>query len=525
MISTVSNQSRRRRALRTALATAAAACLTLTACGTDTADDGGTSPVAAEQSIRFGFSSEPPPMSTTGGTASTVSYQLYGLVHRGVMMYGPDGDVIPALAESVQEVDPVTYEIALRPDLTFQDGTPITADNVQTALLHYADPANSARSYAGMQYVESVDSDGDRLATVHLSSPNSSFLEYLADPSAFIAPAEAYQADAEATIGAGPFQLESWDEGVGLTLTKYDGYDDAAAVDLDQVDVTFYPDATARVNALLSGDLDFIDYVPWESYEQISSTEGYQLDGAVGVFQSVLFNVQDGPFSDPLLRQAVAYAVNRDNSVEAGFFGHGEPLYGVPGTGRAGENLWSDDPDRARELLAEAGYDEGELTVHLLSNSTYVFLQDLGLSVQSDLEAVGFNVEFTSPDWATFTEEAVAGNYDLIVQGNIGNVQDPAAWLPVLVQPPPAANTSFGYQNDELDQALADALAATSAEEKDDALARAYAIIADDVPFASLNQRMQSYALSENVQGFTVMPGFAQPYSVNNFVDVTMATE
>ncbi|MFT4029898.1 MAG: ABC transporter substrate-binding protein [Protaetiibacter sp.] len=461
-------------------------------------------------------------MSTTGGTASTVSYQLYGLVHRGLMIYGEDGTVEPALAESYEQVDDTTYDFVLRDGLSYQDGTAVTADDVRNSLLHYADPANSARSYAGMKYIESIDVADDTHLTINLSTANSSFLEYLADPSAFVVPESELEADAEATIGAGPFSLEDWDAGVGLTLTKFDGYYGADDVTLDEIDVTFYSDATARVNALLSGDVDFIDYVPWESYEQINGTSGYSTMGANGVFQSVFFNVVDGPFSDPLLRQAVAYAINRDNATEAAFFGYGESLYGIPGSDEVGENLWSYDPEKAEELLAEAGYSAGELSIHLASNSTYSFLQDLALSVQADLEAVGFTVEFTNPDWATFTEQALAGEYDVMIQGNIGNVQDPAAWLPRLVQAPAEANKSFGYSNAELDEILAEALAESDADAKSELLDEAYTIIGEDVPFATINQRTQSYGVSDRVTGFTVMPGFTQPYSVNNLIHVSM---
>jgi len=510
---------RRRSSFLAVTALAVTAALALAGC---TAGESAPE-LAADQTLRFGFSAEPPKMSATGGTPSTVSYQLYGLVHRGLMTYGADGSVEPGLAESYEQTSPTSYDFVLRNGLTFQDGSPVTAQDVSNSLLHYSLPETSARSYAGMRYIESIDVADDTHLTINLTSANSSFLEYLADPTAFIVPEAALEPDAEATIGAGPFQLDDWDPGVGLKLTRFDGYYGAGDVQLDEIDVTFYSDATARVNALLSGDVDFIDYVPWESYDQINATEGYATTGAVGVFQSAFFNVVDGPFSDPLLREAVAYAINRDNATDAAFFGFGDALYGIPGADESGQDLWSYDPERARELLAEAGYGPGELTIHLASNSTYSFLQDLALSVQADLEAVGFVVDFTNPDWATFTEQAVAGQYDLMIQGNIGNVQDPAAWLPRLVQAPAEANKSFGYSNPELDEILAAALAETDPDAKADLLAQAYEIIAEDVPFATINQRMQSYGASSRVTGFTVMPGFTQPYSVNNLVSVAMA--
>lgn len=519
-----------RRRIAGALAAVLTAGLALAGCAADQGSTqapggnqtpGDTQPPAAEQVLRFGFSSEPPRPSTFGGTGSTVSYQLYGLMHRGLMTYSGKGEVVPALAETVEQVDSLTYKFKLHDGLTYHDGTPLVADDVRAALLWYADPANSARSYPGVRFIKDIAIASDTEFTITLNSVNLSFLEYLADPSAFIVPQNQLSADVEATNGAGPFKLESWDEGVGLVLTKFDGFYGADDVTLDRIDVSFYSDATARVNALLSGDVDFIDYVPWESYDQLEAS-GFVVHGEVGVFQSAIFNVEKGPFADPKLRLAVAYALNRENATAAAFFGHGTSLFGVPGSGPTGENLWEYNPERAKELLAEAGYANGGPKVHLLSNSTYVFLRDLALSVQADLEAVGFEVEFTSPDWPTFTEEAVAGKYDVTVQGNVGNVQDPAGWLPRLVQPPPEANKSFGYSNADLDAALAEALAAEDAGARQAALDRAYKLIGEDVPFATINQRMQAYAYTDRVSGFEVMLGFTQPYSVNNLINVTI---
>ncbi|MFD5863142.1 ABC transporter substrate-binding protein [Streptomyces chartreusis] len=515
-------KSRRGRGrLRLAAAAAvSAAVLLLSACSGSSGTGGNESP-SANQVLKFGFSGEPPKPTTIGGTASTTSYELYGLMHRGVMMYSGDGNVVPALAQTAKQTGPTSYSFTLRSGLKFQDGSPLTAKNVKSCLLHYADPANSARSYAGMKYIKSIDVTGDRNFTVNLSSPNSSFLEFLADPSAFMVPDSELKQGSQANTGAGPYKLTNWKNGVGLTLKKWDGYYGAKDVKLQQIDVSFYLDATARVNALQSGDVDFIDYVPWESFDQLKGA-GYTVNGSIGVFQSALFNVTRAPFDNPLVRQAVAYSINRDNATKAAFFGNGTPLFGVPESGSAGEKLWSYDPAKAKSLLKQAGYNDGGPTVQLLSNSTFTFLQDVATSLQADLEAVGFKVRMTSPDWNTSTAQALKGNYDVTVVGNIGNVTDPAAWLPVFVQPPAASNKSFGYNNKKLNAALDAALGATDKATKQQKLEQAYAIIKKDAPFAPINQRMQAYAYNANVAGFDVMKGFTQPYSINNLTSVYM---
>ena len=162
----------------------------------------------------------------------------------------------------------------------------------------------------------------------------------------------------------------------------------------------FYADGEARTNALLSGDVDIIDYVTWENFDRVEDA-GFEMTSTNGPFQYVQFNVEDTPFADPKVRQAVAYALNRENSVTAAFQSHGEPLFGLsipendPAYSEDLEHLWEYDPEKAKDLLAEAGYEDG-FDATLLSTSQYTFLQDNALSVQDDLEAIGINVDVST---------------------------------------------------------------------------------------------------------------------------------
>lgn len=513
------NSRKMRRTLAT-LAAGTAAVLALTACGGggSDGDSGGSLPgkPVADGTLTMGLSTEPAHL-YAGKDSGNVGYMMYALLHRGLMAYDNEGTLVEGLAESYEQVDPTTYEFKLRPDLQFSDGSDLTSEDVAKTLEYLANPDSAAHVFAGVKGIESIDTPDAQTAVVHLSNPNNAFLQYLAAPTAGILPQESLSDEVDAWIGAGPFVLEEHNSGTEMVLKRNDSFYAADEVGLETLNLVFYPDGAARTNALLSGDVDLIDYVPWEDFDRVKSLPGITLDAQDGPFMYLHFNVTDGPMADPKVRQAVAHAVNRENAVVAGFSGHGSPLYGMPiqsddpNYDAAWETMWEYDPEKSKALLAEAGYDDG-LKLSLLTSAQYAFHQDTGLSVQADLEAVGIDVELKNPDWPTRVEEGNAGNYDIAVSGNVGIVTD-LSYILSFVDGPANYTRSFGYSNPELNAALTEGVQAIDAAEQKAAYDRARGIMIDDVPLTSVNSRAQGFAYTENVGGFKNLPGFLTFYA------------
>lgn len=476
------------------------------------------------QTLVFGLSAEPA-SPITGMQQGGAVNQLLTMVHRGLMTYDEKGAVVPGLAESVDTPDPTTYVFTLRPDLTFHDDTPLTAENVKNSLDYYRDPANGSQLAAGLKDITDITADGETV-TITLAQPNTAFLQYLALPFAAIVPDASLNADTPNWVGAGPFEMTDLEEGIGLTVEKSDNYYDADDVALDSIEVKFYPDGEARTNALLSGDVDMIEYVPWENFQRVSDA-GLTVDAQQGPFQYVQFNVTDGPFADPKVRQAVAYALNRENAVTAAFQSNGAPLDGIiipetdPAYDPSSAELWSYDPEKAKDLLAEAGYPDG-FSATLLSTSQYTFLQDNALSVQEDLRAVGIDVTLDAPDWSTRVSKGNSGEYDLAVSGDAGVITDPSYLLNWVVDSR-NFNVGWGYSNETLRGLIEDGLRAA---DDDAAKKEIYEQIADiwaeDVPFASINTREQAYAYNDKVKGFETLPGFLVFYSSLNLAHASV---
>ena len=444
-----------------------------------------------------------------GAAQFIVNQQL----HRGLVKFDESGTIVPALAESYEAVDPSTYSFKLREGLTFHDGSPIDSATVKASLEYLANKSTGAAIYSALSTLESIETPDALTVVVHLSKPNASFLDYLGDPNAGISPAAALASGAANWIGAGPFKLEKNDSGVGLTLVKADTYYDKDAVALDGVKFIFYPDSSARTNALIAGDVDMIDFVGWEDFERVEADANLVLDAVPGPFVYALFNVEHAPFDNPKVRQAIAHAINRDNVVAAAFYGHGTPLNGIPvspGNDRfdpkMGE-LWDYNPARARELLAEAGVEKG-LKISLLTSSTYSFFRDMALSMQADLKEVGIEAELDAPDWPTYTASKNGGKYNIAVAGGAPSVTGPVYLQAYSIGGPASSFGSYGFDAKEI-------VAHIQAGEAigDDAAARpeymkAVELIRDQVPFLPVAQRSQAFAYSRKVEGFKNVPGF-----------------
>ncbi|MEU1259321.1 ABC transporter substrate-binding protein [Streptomyces chartreusis] len=505
----------RRRALLLAPVTVAV-CALLAACTASTSLSGESASPApsARQILRVGLSNEPPPV-VVGADIGGAGYSLDALIARGLMLWDSNGKVVPALAKTAKTIDTKTYQFTLRSGLKFNDGSPLTADNVKDTLLYLRQSKNAARTLKGMSNIETIDARGDQV-TVHLKTGDPDFLQYLADPTAFIAPKSSLVGNVIAYVGDGPFMVKDMQKGVKMTLVKNPHFYDASSVKLKEIELVYYPDDQARTNAITSGEVNLIDYVPWSSFAAIQSTSNLTLDAVFGPMMDIEFNVTKGPFANPLVRQAVAYAANRENVIKAAFFGNAKPNYGIPlgSTSpyytKANQNLWSYDPGKAKKLLAQAGYPNG-FSATLLTTSQYLFHQDTALSIQADLKKIGIDVTLKNPDWATRQQASTSGAYDVKINGWSGIVTSPA-YIEAQLGGPNVAK-SYDYNNPDLAAALARGRTGTTDAERKAGYAKAFALMQSDVPFVPLAQREQGFAFDSKVKGFKNIPGFASFYS------------
>ncbi|MDR5701853.1 ABC transporter substrate-binding protein [Agromyces aerolatus] len=324
--------------------------------------------------------------------------------------------VQPNLAEGYEQVDDLTYDITLRDDVTFHDGSPFTAADVIATfdrISNDEDLASKQRSYvANVASVEELDEHAVRFT---LTQPDASFIKVLATliyitPGAVIAEGGATEFGRN-PVGTGPFKLESWNEGDSVVLAaNCDYYGDEPIP--SGVEFRFISEPATQISSLQSGEIDIATAVTSDLAASLESSADVEVRSIEGNQTNwISMNTKEGPFADERVRQAMNYAVDKDAITDQLLGGYGTAagqLYASSVFGFSpGVEAYPYDPDRAAELLAEAGYGPGEVQVEFVN-----FREELNpvwQAVAANLGDAGFDVSTTfDPNY--FADVWQAGN-------------------------------------------------------------------------------------------------------------------
>ncbi|KGE00235.1 ABC transporter substrate-binding protein [Rhizobium sp. YS-1r] len=477
-----------------------------------------TTTALAGGTLYFGLSAEPSTLDTIiqpGTAGRTVKLAM----HRGLVNYGIDGKISPELAENYEiSPDAKEYTFHLR-DAKFHDGSPVTAADVKASLERILDPKGKGAFRNELSIISGIDTPDVKTVKLKLSQPSVSLMGYLALPESVIVPAAWLAKNADnataSPIGAGPFQFVNWTRGREIVVKKFPGYYKQGKPDLDEVHYVFYGDENTRVNALKSGDVDIIEYVPAKDATALEKGPDTELLTMNGPFMGLQFNTKFEPFSKPEVRQAIAYAVDRSVIINTAFNGLGTPIYGIAipegymGYSAEKANYFSHDIDKAKALLKKAGYPNG-FEARLLASSQYSFHQNTAIAIQSELAKIGIKLTLDLPDWASRMAKANAGDYDFAVLGSLGEITD-ADWLSnyyyggdKLVR----TNNSPYFDDPQINEILDKGRATVNSAERE----KIYGAFVDRAlelsPLVFFMWRHQDYAVRKGVTGFTNMPGF-----------------
>jgi peptide/nickel transport system substrate-binding protein len=326
-------------------------------------------------------------------------------IYDSVVNIGPDGQIQPLLAETVDFPDPLICRIVLRPDRFFQDGTPVTAESVQAAIEHIRDPKTGSLIVDNFAPIESITIVDGRTVKLGLSAP-APYLPAQFAPWLTPFPAGATGSLGETPVGAGPYRFVSWESGERIVLEAAPNYPSDSPKGrpiAKRVVFRFVPDPTTRVADLLSGSASIIRAVP---PDQVSAVEG---GGALVVSQPVtgiafvrIANDVE-PFTDPRVRQALNHAIDVQAIIDALLNGNGARLASLFPEGGLGFDPglapMAFDPELARSLLADAGYPDGFAAdmEHTTDGS-----QAIPEAIVGMLSEVGIDVTLKLVETATF---------------------------------------------------------------------------------------------------------------------------
>jgi len=457
-------------------------------------------------------------------------------VYEGLVKYSPGTvDLMPLLATEVPSLenggisaDGLTYTFKLRQGVKFHDGTDFNAQAVLTSYrrlydktYEHFDATNTSGFFlTGLTNVEAVD---DSTVKFTLGAPNAAFMELsnvysgkVMSPAAIEGqPVERW---ADGSWGTGPFKVKSWDLGVKAELERNEDYW-GTKPNLKTLVFRPIPEPTARVAALLNGEVDMIVVVPPDSIQAVKDNADLVYEQGPSLhYWFIQLNTTVKPFDDVRVRQAVNYAVDKEGLTNDILQGSA-----VPATQPLPAASWSYnpnvagypyDPDKAKQLLSDAGYADGFSTNMIIpqSGSGMIIPVQMNEFIKGNLADVGIDVQIQSFEWVSYLGIWSQGLNDQVTMGNQSIMaSDPyvANFLLSGTFTPADGGWNIGYyENPDVDKLLTDAIATADKEARKQLYYQAWQKITDDAPWIFVCNDLQPMAFKKKVQGYQTNPAY-----------------
>ncbi|ACZ21588.1 ABC-type dipeptide transport system, periplasmic component [Sanguibacter keddieii DSM 10542] len=494
------------RARSAALATAAAGALILTSCSSgESVDLGGGSGTETQGTVlRAAIGGEPDQLDPHR-TSSYFSFQVLENVFDTLVEPDENLEMQPALAESwTVSDDQLTWTFELRDGVTFHDGSDFTADDVVYSYDRIVDEElANAWKFAAVTEVTAVDDD---TVEITVAQPTPNLLSNLGGfkGMAIVSEENVTSGDIQTKpIGTGPFKVDSVVSGDRISLSANADYWGGAPA-LGGVEFSFISEASTALAALRSGEIDWTDVVPDQQVAELESADDLTLETSPSSdYWYLALNENKAPWDDVRVRQAIAYAIDREAIVQATSYGTAqENQLAIPE-----DSVWfteydtySTDLDEAQRLLDEAGFTGG--TLEFLATSDYPETVTAAQIIASNLEPLGIDVQISQPDFSTWLDEQNSGNFDLLMMGWLGNI-DPDDFYYAQHHSTGGSNAQ-GYSNPTVDELLDAGRTETDETARKDLYAQAATIIADEASYIYLYNPSVIQAWSPAVQGYEV---------------------
>jgi peptide/nickel transport system substrate-binding protein len=444
--------------------------------------------------------------------------------------------IIPALATEWGTIDEEgkIWEFKLREGVKFHDGTDFNAEAVKINFDRWMFEDNEYRfpgenfEYWGYMFggypgiVKEVRVVDDFTVQVELNTPSAPFISNLAMPSfAIMSPAafEEYGANVfKNPVGTGPFEFVEWIKDDKIVLKKNENYWKDGYPLLDKMIFRTIPDNSARLLELQAGSIDMMIGVSPDDAQIVEDDPNLDLYLRPSMNVGYMaMNMMKEPFDNPLVRQALNYAVDKQIIIDAFYAGLAEPAKNPIPPSLWGFNDAVEDyeynPEKAIELLAEAGYPDGfdtELWAMPVARPYMPQPKEIATALQQQLAAVGVNAEIVTMDWATYLEKGQNGEHELYLLGWTGDNGDPDNFIYVLLDKDnanigSAGNVSF-YKSDALHEILIAAQMEPVQAERAKLYEEAQIIIHDDAPWVPLVHSTPPIAAKKTVLGYVPHP-------------------
>jgi peptide/nickel transport system substrate-binding protein len=460
----------------------------------------------------------------------SASHTLAGQIYVSLLKYDKDINLVPYAAESYEVLDGgKRLRFKLREDIHWTDGVQLTADDVEFTYRLTIDP-KTPTAYAGnFKLVKEFRKTGKFSFEVTYEQP---FAKALVSWATNILPKHVLEGEnlldtkySRQPVGAGPYMLKEWTAGSQIVLEANPTFFEGKPY-IDRLVYRVIPDMGTQFLELKAGNLDTMGL---DSLQYLYQTSGPGWDGSFRKFSFLSFgytflgfNFKHPFFQDVRVRRAIDYAIDRRELIKGVLYGLGEAANGPykPGTWQYDENVRPRpfDPDKARELLAEAGWTDSDgdgwldkdgkrFAFSIITNQGNSLRIKTGVILQQRLKDVGIQVSLRTVEWAAFIKEFVdKGRFDAIILGwNI--LQDPDIYNVWHSSMAVDGGLNFTrYINPELDGLLERGRHLVRQEERKPLYDRVQEILHDDVPYCFLYVPMSLPIVQARIQNIKAAP-------------------
>ena len=479
------------------------------------------------------------------------SDQRRNVIYEGLLYLNDDLEPEPRLATDYEQTDETTWVFNLREGVQFHDGTEFNAEAVKANIERIVDPAVASSRANIFEMVEEVNIVDDYTVEIVTEYPFAALPNYLAhDAGGMVSKAvidEDYQnaideAELDITldefydqrtaggeeyektagdvgratgtiveqkpVGTGYMQFQSRSPGENVVVERFDDYWDEPAK-LDTITFKVVAEDASRIAELESGQSHFIqgfDNGQWERIENHPEMETHPVYNLSNEY--VGMNTQKGPLKDKRVRQAIGHMVDKETIMEGIYYGVGRTMKGALQEEILGYNEDLEDldynPERAKELLEEAGYGDG-FDMTIMTNDTPERV-DLAIYLQEELKTVGINLNIEQLEWGAYLKAVSNGEHDLFILGWPNPVGDPDQGIWPLfhssMQGTPG-NRSF-FDNAEVDDLLEQGRRELDDTKREEIYQEIDKILVEEQPAVFIRQSQSANAARTEVEGLYI---------------------
>ena len=440
-----------------------------------------------------------------GGTAKSV----FVLVFDTLVEYDTTiSEYVPGLAVSWEQISETEWVFKLREGVVFHDGTPFTAEDVKFTFERGMEQSGAKSKLSSIKEINVID---DYTIQFLLNAADFDLTYKLAEPNTSILCKKTFEekGDEEGNKnGTGPFKYNEWVQGDYLSLLRNDTYW-GGAKKTEEIVIRYIPEASSRLIALQNGEIDvcidppaidlhYVEEDPNLILWQIPSTN----------IRHIFLNLNVEPFDNPLVRQAVAHAINREDLVIMVYEGNAQEAYNCmhpTSEYYIDAPYYEYDPEKAKELLAEAGYPDGFSTT--IYSSTGTTQKAVANVIQGQLAEVGITAEIQSLETATFNQGVGhGGTYPIAVDGWGGHALGPDYALRSVFHSEGSINRS-NIEDPHIDELIDKALATADHDERAAMYAEVQTFIMENANWLPLAIEQINVGIKNTVQGFELPLG------------------